>query len=339
MNFSCARVFRLKRAISCIAPIVFASVVFQSERVSALQVFYADNDLSTVSRQTLDGSGPQLLKNTQKALIGLAVDENAGKLYWSDNGQSFDVTARGMIYRSNLDGSAQETLYTAILPRNSESVGQLQLDADAQLIYWIDEEGKRIHRMGLNGAGELTVANVPTLGTALELDPTSGHLYFTTGSFGAGTAKIERMNVDGTNRVPIANAYGYSLELDPAHQNIYAADWFNNRLIRVGFDGTGLTQIAQVGPIRDMRVYGGHLYFPNIRSVAPDNSGPYFYQWVQSDLDGANRTVLYEVERALGPHDMIQFVVVPEPSAIILMLLSLTFLFRRRQARTPHHPH
>jgi hypothetical protein len=42
--------------------------------------------------------------------------------------------------------------------------------------------------------------------------------------------------------------------------------------------------------------------------------------WVRARLDGSDPVVLYEVPRAQGPQDMIQFVVVPEPATAVLLI-------------------
>lgn len=326
----CGVLRRFANAFPCI---VITSCLFGQTPALAEWIYWADNDADTINRLRIGqartvASGPEVLIQTEPNPQGLVIDAQAGTMYWSDIGRPHDGAARGRIYRANLDGSNQETLYTASLPRGQESTGQLALDRVRGQLSWIDEEGGRIRRIDFGDSNaETVIVDVVSLGTALEVDAFAGHLYFTTGSFVAGTAKIERVNLDGSNRDVIADQYGYSIALDIMNEDVYAADWDGDRITRVAFDGTGLIDVVPfVRAPRDVQVFGGHLYYPNIRS----NS----WQWVRAELDGSNPVVLYEVPRADGPLDMIQFVVVPEPGWACWLAPLLFIVLGNRRLRT-----
>lgn len=326
----------LSRAACLLQCSVVSACILPATATSAEWIYWADNNAHTVNRLNIQSGVSDLLVHTESANLGIAVDSFLGKMYWTDNGAFQDPLARGRIYRSNLDGTGQEVLYTASLPRGDESVGQIALDLSSNQIYWGDEEGDRIHRMNLNGTGaEIILGDVSSLGTGLELDLVNNHLYFTTGSFVGGTSKIERIDLDGTNRNDIANLYGYSIALDIHNENIYAADWNGSRIRRVAYDGTGTTDVVPfVDHPRDVQVLNGKLYYPNIRSEMTGGNTDYFFQWVRSELDGTSTTVLYEVPRLDGPLDMIQFVVVvPEPASGVLVVIGAIGLCRTRSSR------
>jgi hypothetical protein len=209
------------------------------------------------------------------------------------------------------------------------------LDTVHSRLFWSDSLGGRILARDLTGGPLAVILDLPSsFDGALDVDPFQGHVYFTTGSFIAGTAKIERVNFDGSDRRVIANTYAASMGLDLVNERVYAADWDAHRIRRVNFDGTELTTIIpRVIAPRDVQVFGDKLYFPNILSEAPDGTAPYHFQWVRTTLDGANSDVLWQVPRLEGPHDMIQFaVVVPEPGgAVIAILLGTTMVSRRKR--------
>jgi hypothetical protein len=67
------------------------------------------------------------------------------------------------------------------------------------------------------------------------------------------------------------------------------------------------TVIARTITRRDVAVVGDKLYFPDIHSVATDGTGPSFFRWARTNLDGTNLEVLWEVPRLDGPLDVSSF--------------------------------
>ena len=318
--------------------VAIATCVLAPSPVSAQWIYWADNDADTINRLDINGGESEVLIHTEPNPQGLAIDTFAGKMYWSDIGNSRDSQARGKIYGASLDGSEIELLYAAPLPHRQELVGQIALDLPAEQLYWTDESGDRIRRMNLDGTGvEVVLGADSSLGTGLEIDPVNRHLYFTTGSSVAGTAKIERADLDGSNRNVIADVYGFSISLDVENEQIYAADFFDDRILGVAFDGTEISNVVpSVLAPRDVQVFQNQLYYPNI-TQGTDGTGEmlFFWQWVRSELDGTDPVVLYEVPRSQGPLDMVQFVVVPvsvpEPTSFPLLGFAMFSMSRRRR--------
>jgi hypothetical protein len=187
--------------------------------------------------------------------------------------------------------------------------------------------------MPTSGGAPNVVVSVSQLSSSLEVDPLRGHLYFSSGSNGFPSAYIERIDVDGSNRTPIVQADAYSISLDLKNKNIYLADWGNDRIRRVGFDGAGLANVvSSVRVPRDVQVHGDSIYYANIYSQAPNGTGPFFFQWVKASLDGTNREVLWEAPRLDGPRDAISFaVVIPEPATTLLLSMGGVVLLAIRR--------
>ncbi|MCK4625359.1 MAG: DUF5050 domain-containing protein [Phycisphaerae bacterium] len=301
------------------------------------RVYWADNNADTINRIQSDGSDFQVILTTQTALMGLDIDANAGKMYWSDNGASWDSSARGRVCRSNLDGSNVEVLYTTALPQQDGSgdcLFQIAINSNTGHIYFTEKRGytdDRIARMNLDGTDVVTIMTDADLESALEVDPSGNRLYFTSSSGAMCTPKIERCNLDGANRQVVVEAYAYSISLDLENQLIYGADWFDGHIFKVGFDGTDLTNINGADSPRDVQRFGDKLYYNDLRQ---EHSGPnqgIFSRLIQSDLDGSNAVVLYEVNRYEAPAGPIQIVVIPEPATLSLLAVGAVALLKRKR--------
>lgn len=96
-----------------------------------------------IKRADLDGSNPVILVEITHATIkGIALDPDAGMVYWTDC--NFNK-----IQRANLDGSNVEDLITSGL----SSPNSLDLDLNDQQMYWSDGGTKSIYRANFDGSG------------------------------------------------------------------------------------------------------------------------------------------------------------------------------------------
>lgn len=79
---------------------------------SAQKMYWIDR--SRILRANVDGSELEELvpANSQSSAVDLALDLNAGKIYWTDRGGS--AVSDGMIRRADLDGSNRETLVSGL---------------------------------------------------------------------------------------------------------------------------------------------------------------------------------------------------------------------------------
>jgi hypothetical protein len=291
-------------------------------------IYFADNGNLSVNRIRWDGSGLEVLVHTEYALQGITIDRIDGKLYWADNPQ--DGPSR--LHRSDLSGANPEVLYEAIIPNQGETIGQLAIDEATRQIYWIDESQRRIRKMNLNGSGLTNVlSSSGSLGTALELDATSGKIYFGSGDFGNATSKLERINVDGTSREVIANAYAYSIFVDTINNRLLGGDIQQSFVFEVPLDSHQRHNLFPVTTPRDVQRYGNELLFSQVSTVSQSGQSGLYSRIVRSDLDGSNRVIVREVNRAIDPADHIAFYVyVPEPDACVLLLIAVAAFGARR---------
>jgi hypothetical protein len=110
-----------------------------------------------------DGSDRKVVVSDCRLPDGIAVDVEAGHIYWTNMG----VPTRndGSIERADLDGRNRKT----IVPQGSTfTPKQLQLDKENGKLYWCDREGMRVMRANLDGS------NIETLVDPSHGDPRPG---------------------------------------------------------------------------------------------------------------------------------------------------------------------
>ncbi len=137
-----------------------------------------------IGRMRTDGSSPEILLRGNVYPTGIAVDETAGKVYWTDPGQ-------GAVYRSDLDGSRVEEVF-----QGRGHPGGLAIAGDGLVwaggsLRWLEKP--TVDRSGPEGGeprtlvegGYYTVAGVAVSGD---------QIYFTTGS----SKRVQRIGIDGS---------------------------------------------------------------------------------------------------------------------------------------------
>ena len=149
-----------------------------------------------------DGSDKQILVTGARIPDGVAVDVEAGHVYWTNMGTP--PLNDGSIERVDLDGRHRVTI---VPPGGTFTPKQLHFDAAGRMLYWGDREGMRVMRCDLDGS------NVETLVQAgqgdddrrdqtrwcvgVAVDPVGGYLYWTQkGPSDGGVGKILRAGID-----------------------------------------------------------------------------------------------------------------------------------------------
>src|SRR5262245_45960678 len=150
-----------------------------------------------------DGSDKKILVTGCRNPDGIAVDPEAGYIYWTNMG----VPSRndGSIERADLDGANRRI----IVPEGGTfTPKQMQLDRKNRKLYWSDREGMRVMRANLDGCGIETLVDTsrgdPRPGpdaskwcVGIAVDAVRGHFYWTQkGSDNAGVGRIGRAGID-----------------------------------------------------------------------------------------------------------------------------------------------
>jgi DNA-binding beta-propeller fold protein YncE len=105
------------------------------------KLYWSDREGMRVMRSNLDGSnvetiiesghGDQDRLDARNWCVGIAVDPDRGKIYWTQKGG--DNANQGTLRRANLDGSHAEILFDK-LPEPID----IDLDLQKRMIYWTD---------------------------------------------------------------------------------------------------------------------------------------------------------------------------------------------------------
>src|ERR1700741_5307300 len=112
------------------------------------RLFLLDLGGGRVMTANPDGSDLKTIVEEGRRLPdGLAVDIEAGHLYWTNMGNP--KANDGTILRSDLDG---RNLITIVPPGGTFTPKQLQIEKSTGKLYWCDREGMRVMRANLDGS-------------------------------------------------------------------------------------------------------------------------------------------------------------------------------------------
>ena len=278
-------------------------------------VYYRSTDATISSSDTRVGSGDVSLlfsSDASAASISLIAPEDAGTYYYgacaqnvvgesnTDNNCSDAVsatvsqmsqmywTSAGRIQRANLDGSNIKTLISGL-----DGLSNLVLDVAGRKMYWTS--GTKIQRTNLDGSNiEILVTTEEDevrYPSSLALDVAEGKMYWTDWGTGPdlGTAKIQRVNLDGSNieDVVIGLDKPFGLALDVAGGKVYWTDTFAAKIQRANLDGSNIETLALVtaspwGLALDL--YGDKMYWTGGAKIQ------------RANLDGSNIETLVTTE-------------------------------------------
>ena len=189
------------------------------------KLYWCDREGMRVMRANLDGSKIETLIDSSqgdprpgadaaKWCVGIAVDADAGKLYWSQKGD--DNAGEGSILRASLDIPSGQT------PTNRTDIEllydklpepiDLDLDPGSRLLYWTDRgdppRGNTVNRAPLDvpqakrPPPEIVFTHLME-GIGLALDPKHGRMFIT--DFGGS---VYSANLDGSNQKTLLIAEG-----------------------------------------------------------------------------------------------------------------------------------
>src|SRR5229473_2007378 len=185
------------------------------------KVYWSDREGMRIMRANLDGSEIETLVDTSegdagpgrdasKWCVGIAVDYDGGKIYWTQKGG--DNASEGRIFRANLEipegkNAANRPDIELFLDRLPEPI-DLDLDLNNRIIYWTDRgnppQGNTVSRASLdNGKDQQILVNDLMEGIGLSLDLKNGRMFFSDLGGSVYSAKL-----DGSEKKALFGAQG-----------------------------------------------------------------------------------------------------------------------------------
>jgi len=190
------------------------------------KLYWCDREGMRIMRANLDGSNLETLldtsegdsrpgKNIKKWCVGIALDVEAGKLYWTQKGS--DNAGEGRIFRANLEIPKGQTPANRkdveLLYDNLPEPIDLELDLANRTIYWTDRgdppRGNTVNRAPMNpaqGNGKkepVIIFDHLMEGIGIALDLKGGRMFLT--DLGGS---VYSANLDGSNKKTVLAAEG-----------------------------------------------------------------------------------------------------------------------------------
>jgi hypothetical protein len=257
-----------------------------------------------IRRSRLDGSNiEEVLSGITNQLGELAVDNQAGKLYWVENG----VSVHRMV-RSGLDGREQEVLLTT-----EDVLLRIALDVPGGMIYFtasVIGGGAGIRRMSLGG-GDVEEVIVAEAGD-VAVDGAAGRIYWVQeGAIGTYGTDIWRAALDGSGPERVVHHpfehHTTGIALDPAGGKIYWAtiDYVKTHgqiVQRANLDGTEIETLTTANPGLDDWPVFIDLDLPNRTVYWVNGEDGVFFR---ASFDGGEAERLHEDPGQFGPFGLV----------------------------------
>lgn len=271
------------------------------------RLFVLDLSGGHVFSMNPDGSGKRILVSNCRWPDGIAVDADAGHIYWTNMGNPKQND--GSIERAGLDGKNR----TMIVPQGATfTPKQIHLDKQNRKLYWSDREGMRVMRSNLDGSNIETLVRTGTTDTdrldatrwcvGITIDPERKQLYWSQkGPDDAGLGRIFRANIEipkgetAANRSDIEIWFDHlpepiDLELDLTNRVMYWTDRGDpprgNSVNRASVNGKPVAPEIVFTHLREG--IGISLDVPGNRMFMTDLAGSLY----SSKLDGSEKHTL-----------------------------------------------
>jgi DNA-binding beta-propeller fold protein YncE len=204
------------------------------------RLFFLEVSGNSVHAMNPDGSDRRIIVTGCRTPDGIAVDAEAGHIYWTNMG--VPSLNDGSIERADLDGGNRKV----VVPSGAtHTPKQIHLDRAGGKLYWSDREGMRVMRAGLDGSEIETLVETGRGDDArdqtrwcvgIAVDRKQGKIYWTQkGPDNAGLGRIFRAGIEipsgesPANRSDIEVLFEdlpepIDLEIDPASRTLYWTD-------------------------------------------------------------------------------------------------------------------
>jgi|HubBroStandDraft_1064217.scaffolds.fasta_scaffold162906_2 hypothetical protein len=189
------------------------------------KLYWSDREGMRIVRASLDGSNVETLvdtsqgegrpgKDKRKWCVGIALDVQRGKLYWTQKGS--DKAGQGRIFRANIEIPKAQTAANRqdleVLFDNLPEPIDLDLDLGNRMMYWTDRgdppRGNTVNRAPMDAAPEdrkdpeILITHLME-GIGLALDSKGGRMFLT--DLGGS---VYSANLDGSNEKILLFAEG-----------------------------------------------------------------------------------------------------------------------------------
>lgn len=184
------------------------------------KIYWSDREGMRVMRANLDGSEVETLvdssegderpgRDANKWCVGIAVDHDGGKIYWTQKGA--DNAGEGRIFRAGLNIPRGETPSSrsdieVLFDKLPEPI-DLDLDLNQRMIYWTDRgnppSGNSVSRASLDTNKQEILVRDLMEGIGLSLDLEHGRMFFSDLAGSVYSAKL-----DGSERRALLLAQG-----------------------------------------------------------------------------------------------------------------------------------
>ena len=112
------------------------------------RLFVLELSRGSIESMNPDGTDRKVIVTQCRLPDGIAVDVEAGHIYWTNMGSSPSAND-GSIERADIDGTNRTVV---VPPGVTFTPKQIQLDKKNGKLYWCDREGMRVMRSNLDGA-------------------------------------------------------------------------------------------------------------------------------------------------------------------------------------------
>jgi hypothetical protein len=308
----------------------FALGIGAAATPASAQLFFSDLVISPeigaghISRVDPDGSNLGELVNSGVGTRGLALDLQAGKMYWADVNNL-------VIRRSNLDGSGVEDIITlSPIGEDFPFPSALAIHKPSGKLYWGDQTLGTMNRANLDGSNPEVLFSTP-FHRGLAVDNLNGKLYWST-SISQFKGEVWKSNLDGSNAEVVLTSQDSEFKpakmvLDVAGGKIYWTDYVVDIVRRANLDGAQI-QTLYVPPFNrnpqgiTLDLQNGIIYWGQDLEIEGTPG-----KIMAMNLDGSNA---HDVVDGFGHVNEIVFAV-PEPGTAIILAIGALGLSRLRR--------
>lgn len=300
---------------------------------TALGAFMYWAEAGKIRRAQLDGSGAQDVVACFPE--GIALDVDAGKVYWTDNPPVGRPGPSGLVRRANLDGSGPEDVVDSLDDPLGIALDPLHTALAGPRVYWGDGGAANdIRRFDLGGLQPTTLTGGVPMPFAIALDVGGNKMYWTRDVSDLKVPAVQRANLDGSGVQPLVTGFfgcTTGLALDVAGGKMFwgyinpaIAGMFAGMIERSNLDGSNVESvitglISPSGIALDLE--GGKIYWtdPGVGTASGKIQ--------RANLDGsALETLIDGLNTPMG----LALDLSPEPATLSLLALGgLAVLWRR----------